>query len=168
MKLTGKWKYRENYGYGVAEGEVVLQQEKNKLSGRIIFTDKTEGDGTSMIQEFLSGEIEGLKVRIQAREFDVIYSEHKIEYKLDNWFGILVEMCIRDRIKIVIQYRITFHLVNSRKGNDFKNLFLFFFVEKNKWNLKTFPEKKIYFRRQGIYRDEFFNFAGLKIGAWRK
>ena len=44
-----------------------------------------------MIQEFLSGEIEGLKVRIQAREFDVIYSEHKIEYKLDNWFGILVD-----------------------------------------------------------------------------
>ncbi|WP_419545308.1 hypothetical protein [Odoribacter laneus] len=91
IELTGKWKYRENYGYGVAEGEVVLQQEKNKLSGRIIFTDKTEGDGTSMIQEFLSGEIEGLKVRIQAREFDVIYSEHKIEYKLDNWFGILVD-----------------------------------------------------------------------------
>ena len=68
-----------------------MLHDKNKLSGRIIFTDKTEGDGTSMIQEFLSGEIEGLKVRIQAREFDVIYSEHKIEYKLDNWFGILVD-----------------------------------------------------------------------------
>ena len=91
MKLTGKWKYRENYGYGVAEGEVVLEQEGNKLSGRIIFTDKTEGDGTSMIQEFLRGEIDGLKIRLEAQEFDVIYSEYKVEYKLDNWFGILVD-----------------------------------------------------------------------------
>ena len=52
MDLTGKWKYKEDYGYGVAEGELFLKQEGNDLSGRIIFTDKLEGEEGYMVQEF--------------------------------------------------------------------------------------------------------------------
>lgn len=91
MDLTGKWKYREDYGYGFTEGELVLQQKGNKLSGRIIFTDKVEGEEGYMIQEFVTGEVEELKVRLDAQEFDIIHSEHTVDYELDSWFGILVD-----------------------------------------------------------------------------
>jgi len=40
MDLTGKWKYKENYGFGIAEGELYLKQEGELLSGKIVFTDK--------------------------------------------------------------------------------------------------------------------------------
>lgn len=91
MDLTGKWKYKENYGYGMAEGEVSLEQEGNRLAGRIVFMDKTEDDEVSMIQEFLVGEVEDRKVKLQAEDFDVIHADYRIDYKLDSWFGILVD-----------------------------------------------------------------------------
>ena len=55
MDLTGKWRYIENYGYGVAEGELYLKQKGQTLAGRIVFTDKVEGESSYMIQEFLKG-----------------------------------------------------------------------------------------------------------------
>ena len=91
MDLTGKWKYKEDYGYGVAEGELFLKQEGNDLSGRIIFTDKLEGEEGYMLQEFLVGRLEEHKVKLDAEEFDIIHSEHEIEYELDSWLGILVD-----------------------------------------------------------------------------
>ena len=75
MDLTGKWRYIENYGYGVAEGELYLKQKGQMLAGRIVFTDKVEGESSYMIQEFLKGELEGRKVRLEAVEFDIIHSE---------------------------------------------------------------------------------------------
>ena len=68
MDLTGKWRYIENYGYGVAEGELYLKQKGQTLAGRIVFTDKVE-----------------------AVEFDIIHSEFPITYQLDHWFGLLVD-----------------------------------------------------------------------------
>lgn len=91
MDLTGKWKYSEHYGYGVAEGELYLKQEGRQLSGRIVFSDKLEGEEAYMIQEFLKGEINERKVRLEATEYDIIHSEYQISYELDSWFGLLVE-----------------------------------------------------------------------------
>lgn len=91
MDLTGKWKYVENYGYGVAEGELYLKQKGKQLSGKIVFSDKLEGEESYMIQEFLTGEINERKVRLDATEFDIIHSECRISYELDSWFGILVD-----------------------------------------------------------------------------
>lgn len=87
MDLTGKWRYIENYGYGVAEGELYLKQKGQTLAGRIVFTDKVEGESSYMIQEFLKGELEGRKVRLEAVEFDIIHSEFPITYQLDHWSG---------------------------------------------------------------------------------
>lgn len=98
--LSGKWKYTEDYGYGLIEGELMLKQEGALLSGRIIFTDCSGPDDEFMIQEFLTGEIEGLKVRIKAVEADVIHSDSPVNYELDSWFGILVD---EDTIKGVSQ-----------------------------------------------------------------
>lgn len=90
-ELAGKWKYTENYGFGTAEGELMLEQEGNTLSGRIIFTEKGDEEEPFMIQEFLTGKIEDLKVSLEAKEFDVIHAEHNIHYELDSFFGIWVD-----------------------------------------------------------------------------
>lgn len=89
--LTGKWKYGEEYGYGEAEGELFLEQEGDELTGRIVFTDRPKEEEPYMIQEFLTGRLDGRKVKIDAREFDVIDSSRPVYYELDSWFGILVD-----------------------------------------------------------------------------
>ena len=47
-----------------------------------------------MIQEFLTGEINERKVKLEATEYDIIHSEYKISYELDSWFGLLVEEAV--------------------------------------------------------------------------
>lgn len=89
--LTGRWLYREDYGYGVTEGELYLRQEGDRLSGRLVFTDRIEDEEPYMIQEFLEGTLEGKKVRIEAVEYDIIHAEHRIDYELDSWFGVLLD-----------------------------------------------------------------------------
>lgn len=91
MNLAGKWKYRENYGYGFAEGEMTLEQEGENLMGRVVFVEKSEEEKDFMIQEFLTGEVENRKVKLQATGFDIIQSSEDIDYKLDSWFGIWVD-----------------------------------------------------------------------------
>lgn len=91
MNLTGKWKYYESYTYGVAEGELYLEQDGMQLSGRIVFSDRLRDGDSYMIQEFLQGEVDERKVRLEAKEFDIIHSEYTISYELDSWFGVLVE-----------------------------------------------------------------------------
>lgn len=91
MNLTGKWRYSENYGYGVTEGELYLKQEGEALSGRIVFMDRLKGEAPYMIQEFVKGSIEGRKVELEAVEFDVIHADFAVTYELDYWFGLLVD-----------------------------------------------------------------------------
>lgn len=91
MNLTGKWKYFENYGYGVAEGELYLKQKGKQLSGRIVFTDRLKGEAPYMIQEFLEGKLDGRKVHLESKEFDIIHADYTVNYELDSWFGLLVD-----------------------------------------------------------------------------
>jgi hypothetical protein len=89
--LTGKWKYRETYPGGETTGELLLEQEGTRLRGKIIFTDRTAAGDSFMIQETVDGTLEGRKVKLEAREYDVIHSEVPLHYELDAWFGIRVD-----------------------------------------------------------------------------
>lgn len=89
--MTGKWRYFENYGYGVAEGELYLKQEGVRLSGRIVFSDRLKGEVPYMIQEFLTGNLEERKVKLEATAYDIIHSDFPVNYELDSWFGLLVD-----------------------------------------------------------------------------
>jgi hypothetical protein len=88
--LTGKWIYEEDYGYGTAKGELLLEQNGKKLSGKIIFCENADSEDTFMIQENIEGEIIKNRIKIKAIDFDVIHSEYEIRYELDSWEGMLI------------------------------------------------------------------------------
>ena len=91
MNLTGKWRYFENYGNGVAEGELYLKQEGKELSGRFVFSYSLSGEVPYMIVDFLTGILEEKKVKLEATGFDVIHADFPVSYELDYWFGLLVD-----------------------------------------------------------------------------
>ena len=88
--LTGKWIYEEDYGYGTAKGELILEQKGKKLTGKIIFSENADSNETFMIQEKIEGEIILNRIKIKAIEYDVIYSDYDINYELDSWEGMLI------------------------------------------------------------------------------
>ncbi len=88
--LTGKWIYEEDYGYGTAQGELLLIQKGRKLSGKIIFSENVESPETFMIQEIIEGEIIQNRIKIKAIEYDIIHSDYEIRYELDSWDGMLI------------------------------------------------------------------------------
>jgi len=90
IDLNGKWNYSENYGYGMAKGELHIKQEGDSIEGRIIFTDTVFGEQSFMIQEFLEGKIEDDKLFLQAVDFDIIHSDIEISYELDSWEGDII------------------------------------------------------------------------------
>ena len=89
--IAGKWKYSENFGYGTAKGELIIEQEAEQLKGKIIFNENADSSETFMIQEKVEGKIIGDRVEIYAIEFDVIYSDYDISYELDSWIGKLLD-----------------------------------------------------------------------------
>lgn len=90
LDLNGKWSYTENYGYGMAKGELHIKHEGDNIEGRIIFTDTVFGEQSFMIQEFLEGSIVGEKLFLNAVGFDIIHSDTEISYELDSWEGNIV------------------------------------------------------------------------------
>lgn len=91
IDLNGKWDYTENYGYGMAKGELHIVQDGESIEGRIIFTDTVFEDQSSfMIQEFLKGRLEGDRLILNAVEYDIILSDQEISYELDAWEGNII------------------------------------------------------------------------------
>jgi hypothetical protein len=90
IDLSGKWKYKEDYGYGLANGELHLTQEGLKVKGRIIFTDSLHDSAPFMIQEFVEGVIINNKLVIDAVDWDIIHSETEVVYELDSWCGDII------------------------------------------------------------------------------
>jgi len=88
--LTGKWIYEEDYGYGTAQGELILVQEGKKLSGKIIFSENADSNETFMIQEKIEGEINQNRIKIRATEYDIIHDDYDIRYELDSWEGMMI------------------------------------------------------------------------------
>ena len=61
---------------------------------------------------------------MDAEEFDIIHSEHEIEYELDSWFGILVDddtiigvskdgQGIEDTIKVIEDAGFTYEIESA-------------------------------------------------------
>jgi len=90
VDLSGKWRYSEDYGYGLANGELHISQEGTRVKGRIIFTDSLHEEESFMIQEFVEGVVINNKFILDATEWDLIHSESEIEYELDSWCGDIV------------------------------------------------------------------------------
>lgn len=91
IDLNGKWDYTENYGYGMAKGELHIVHDGDSIEGRIIFTDTVFGEQSSfMIQEFLKGRIENDRLILNAVEYDIIHSDEEISYELDSWDGNII------------------------------------------------------------------------------
>ncbi len=87
MNITGKWTYKEDFEYGISEGEVTLTQEGNELSGIFNFCEKVENNYEIEVVEKVAGTIKDGKVLLQSIEVKATQDGKKIDY-LSNTFDV--------------------------------------------------------------------------------
>ena len=87
MKLTGTWKYSEDFSQEDSEGELVLTQEGNVLSGTLRHTETPiEGD-SYIIEQKMEGvyDNEDKSFTLKASTFTVLEAKDDILYELDSF-----------------------------------------------------------------------------------
>ena len=90
MNIAGKWSYREDFGLGKSEGEVILFQTGNKVSGKFIFTEKVENDYEILVTETVEGTFFENRLLLESTEVKALQDEKEIEYLPNNFEVFLV------------------------------------------------------------------------------
>lgn len=84
--LSGEWELCEQYEYGNTTANLYLTQKGNELSGQVIIVDRPHKGMGFVVQETISGVVEGEKVSLSATNYQVIQG-NILEYQLDQWVG---------------------------------------------------------------------------------
>jgi hypothetical protein len=86
--LTGIWQLEEEYEFGTAMAELYLVQTGASMSGMMVRQDLMDDGTESVVQEFVSGKIEGSNISLYGTSYRVIYGE-LASYNLDLWVGLI-------------------------------------------------------------------------------
>jgi hypothetical protein len=87
MKLTGTWKYNEDFSHGDSEGELVLTQEGNVLSGTLRHTESPLEGNPYRIEQTMEGvyDDKDKSFILKATTFTVLEAAEEILYELDSF-----------------------------------------------------------------------------------
>jgi hypothetical protein len=69
MDVSGSWHFREDFGYGVDEGDMIIKQNGVRISGSMVYEETIEGDMPFVV----CVDIEGMVVNDQIRFKGVAY-----------------------------------------------------------------------------------------------
>ncbi len=86
--LTGKWKFREEFDFGIDEGTAEFIQDGNGIKGELLFTEKIEDDPDFEVHSTVKGFVDDNNVFFDVIKF-VIDSNADIEYFPEKREGIV-------------------------------------------------------------------------------
>ncbi len=90
MDITGRWSFKEDFGFGHDSGVLAVVDQRGALSGVLTFTEEVEGDLPFSIQLKVEGRRFRRKVWLRAISvIDITSGEEDLEYNLDEWEGTL-------------------------------------------------------------------------------
>ncbi len=88
IDLTGKWKFKEEFGFGLDEGTADFVQKGNVLNGELLFTEKIDDEPAFVVRCSVKGIVENNNVFFEVTEF-AIDSNIDIEYFPEKREGIV-------------------------------------------------------------------------------
>jgi len=89
--ITGRWKFREDFGFGTDSGYAQLIQKGVLINGIFQFAEQIEGEETFIVKQEVSGRLEGNKISLKAHSCEILFSEDDIVYELDAWEGEIMQ-----------------------------------------------------------------------------
>ncbi len=86
--LSGQWKLKDKYGTSRMTGDAHLTQTGNQLSGYIVISDVSEDGNELVVQEQVTGIVDGAQVTITGASVRILRGRSKTYY-LDQWSGVI-------------------------------------------------------------------------------
>ncbi len=88
MDISGKWKYEEDFGFGKDHGEAFFEQQGDRFSGYLKYTESIEDEADFTIHQTVEGTVSNEEIIFRGTSIEML-SDTKMEYNLDTWEGIL-------------------------------------------------------------------------------
>lgn len=87
INITGRWKFQEDFGFGTDSGYAELTQTELNIQGVLKFAEQIEGEETFVVEQEVSGQIDGNKISLKSHSCEILFSDEDIIYELDTWEG---------------------------------------------------------------------------------
>lgn len=89
MDISGKWLFSEDFETGVNSGFAFLDQEDDRITGRLELTEQLHDETPIHVVQEIEGLVMGGKIIFKGNEFKLMNGTEDCEYALDSWEGIL-------------------------------------------------------------------------------
>ncbi|BDD10784.1 hypothetical protein FUAX_32160 [Fulvitalea axinellae] len=86
-KLRGRWRFEEDFHYGLAKGILILHQKKNHVHGTLTLTEFPLDGPPFKIEETVEGKIDGDMLKLRGTAYKVLQADGELIYELDAWNG---------------------------------------------------------------------------------
>jgi hypothetical protein len=87
IDITGVWHFREDFGYGVDEGEMTICQNGQKITGSMVYEERIEGDAPFVVCVDIEGFLIGDQVKFKAVSYELFDTEGEWEFNLEDRIG---------------------------------------------------------------------------------
>ncbi|WP_372750970.1 hypothetical protein [Labilibaculum sp.] len=87
--ITGRWSFKEDFGFGTDEGFAEFTQVGDKITGVVVYTERIDDEVPFRVQQNVEGSFDGLNLKVTGTNVELLDVEKPFEYHLDTWEGIL-------------------------------------------------------------------------------
>ncbi|MFT3738064.1 MAG: hypothetical protein QM786_04860 [Breznakibacter sp.] len=71
MDISGSWHFREDFGYGVDEGDMTINQNGTKFTGSMVYEETIEGDQPFVVCVDIEGMIVDDQIRFKGINYEI-------------------------------------------------------------------------------------------------
>ncbi len=89
MDLSGKWRFKEDFGFGKDEGYAELMHSGDVINGNLEYTEFIENENSFKVKCELEGKVENNSVIFNVTKFKILSSAEPIEYYPEQREGIV-------------------------------------------------------------------------------
>lgn len=89
MDITGFWHFFEEFGAGFDLGYAVFNQDGDRVTGSLVYTEYIDLEKPFVIKVEVLGEIMEDRLLLKGQSYEIIESESEIHYCLDDRMVIL-------------------------------------------------------------------------------
>jgi hypothetical protein len=90
MDIQGIWHFKEDFGYGIDEGEMTIHQQGHKLSGTMVYEERISGDQPFVVCVDFEGMIIDSQIRFRGIDYEVFDVEDDWVFNLEERHGIMI------------------------------------------------------------------------------
>jgi hypothetical protein len=90
--ITGVWHFKEEFGYGVDEGKMTIQQSGHQLVGSMVYEERIEGDQPFVVCVDIEGVISEDQIRFKGIAYEIFdVDDSEWQFNLEERLGYFVD-----------------------------------------------------------------------------